>query len=387
MSLAASATPASNPARQDADRNSRNASLTLAFAQPGDTLLYLLLPLHHASFGVSLAEAGLLLAANRLVRIAGYGWVACFYAERGPRLACLLAASGSLLSTLGYATLSGVWGLLIARLLWGLSFAAMNIATQALATAEPTGAARRSGKMRAIIAAGPVGGLIVGAVVSQFAGPRAAFFVLSCAALLAFPFAARLPALGEGRPGRLQRPRFGLPSRLDTWSFIQGMTLDGLFVLGISVLAAAAIPNYAALAAGGALALRYVAEIMLGPSGGALALRFGPRRALTLLSISTAAGLAVIGAGALWSGAIMVVGLRGLIQPIPPPLVAIENPGRDRVPALARLATWRDLGAGAGPLLAGLLLPIIPHVVLYGAAALMLAMSAIAIGVGPQKTS
>src|SRR5207247_5921173 len=118
-----------------ADRNSRNASLTLAFAQPGDTLLYLLLPLHHASFGVSLAEAGLLLAANRLVRIAGYGWVARFYAEDGPRLACLLAASGSLLSTLGYATLSGVWGLLIARLLWGLSFAAMNIATQALATA------------------------------------------------------------------------------------------------------------------------------------------------------------------------------------------------------------------------------------------------------------
>jgi len=31
----------------------------LAFAQPGDTLLYLLLPLHHDAFGVSLAEAGL----------------------------------------------------------------------------------------------------------------------------------------------------------------------------------------------------------------------------------------------------------------------------------------------------------------------------------------
>jgi len=374
-------------AAEIADRNSRNASLTLAFAQPGDTLLYLLLPLHHPDFGISLAEAGLLLAANRLVRIAGYGWVARFYAERGPHAACLLAALGSSLSTLGYATLSGIWALLAARLLWGLSFAAMNIATQALATAEPSGAAKRSGRMRAIIAAGPVSGLLVGAVVSHLAGPREAFLVLSAASSLAFIFAAQLPRLGEGRPERLQRPRFGLPSRLDTWSFIQGMTLDGLFVLGISILAAAAIPNYAALAAGGALALRYVAEIMLGPSGGALALRFGPRRALTLLSISTAAGLAVIGAGALWSGAIMVVGLRGLIQPIPPPLVAIENPGRDRVPALARLATWRDLGAGAGPLLAGVLLPIMPHAVLYGAAALLLAISAIAIGVGPQKTS
>ena len=74
---------------------------------------------------------------------------------------------------------------------------------------------------------------------------------------------------------RLPRPRFGLPSRLDLWSFVQGMTLDGLFVLGMSVLAAAAVPDYAALAAGAALALGYIAEILLGPAGGALAERQG----------------------------------------------------------------------------------------------------------------
>ena len=362
-----------------ADRNSRNASLALVFAQPGDTLLYLLLPLHHDAFGISLAEAGLLLAANRLVRIAGYGWIARFYAERGPRAACLLAALGSVLATLAYASLSGLSGLLVARLLWGLSFAAMNIATQALATAEPTDAARRSGRMRAVIAAGPVGGLVGGALISQLSGPRMAFLVLSLAALLAFPFAARLPKFGEGRAERLQNPRFGVPSRLDTWSFIQGMTLDGLFVLGVSVLAAASIPDYAGLAAGAALALRYVVEILLGPAGGALAQRYGARRVLTLLSVASAAGLAIIGAGALWFGAALVVMLRGLIQPIPAPVVAMENPGRDRLPALARLATWRDLGAGTGPLLAGALLPVLPYELLYGAAAALLAISAIAV--------
>jgi len=159
------------------------------------------------------------------------------------------------------------------------------------------------------------------------------------------------------------------------------MTLDGLFVIGISILAAAAIPRYAALAACSALALRYIAEIMLGPAGGALAERHGARRVLMLLSISTAAGLAVIGTGWLWTGAVLVVVLRGLIQPIPAPVVALENPGRDRVPALARLATWRDLGAGAGPLFSGALLPVIPHEVLYGGAALLLAASAAAVGI------
>src|SRR4051794_35537895 len=101
MAAPAVEAPGRSPLRI-ADENSRHASLTLAFAQPGDTLLYLLLPLHHDVFGVTLAEAGLLLAANRLVRIAGYGWVARFYAERGPQTACLLAVAGSLLSTAGY---------------------------------------------------------------------------------------------------------------------------------------------------------------------------------------------------------------------------------------------------------------------------------------------
>src|ERR1700730_15761536 len=112
-----------------ADWSSANAAVVLALTLPGDTLLYLLLPLYAATFGVSLPEAGVLLAANRLIRIVGYGWVARFYADRGARMACVFAACGGALATLSYATLSGVWLLLLGRLVWGLSFAAMNIAT------------------------------------------------------------------------------------------------------------------------------------------------------------------------------------------------------------------------------------------------------------------
>jgi hypothetical protein len=79
---------------EDADRASRNAALTLTLALPGDTVLYLLLPLHAATFGITLPEAGLLLAANRFVRVFGYHWVAKYYATRGPRAACLAATLG-----------------------------------------------------------------------------------------------------------------------------------------------------------------------------------------------------------------------------------------------------------------------------------------------------
>ena len=67
----------------------------LGLTLPGDTVLYLLLPLYASSFGVSLAEAGLLLAANRMVRIVGYGWVARSYERYGPRGACTAAAAAA----------------------------------------------------------------------------------------------------------------------------------------------------------------------------------------------------------------------------------------------------------------------------------------------------
>ncbi len=380
----AAATAAPAPAPAAADRASRDASTVLALTLPGDTVLYLLLPLYAPVFGVSLFEAGLLLAANRIVRILGYGWVARSYTRHGPRAACTVAVFASAAAAAGYAVSHGVWLLLVARLAWGLAFAAMNIATQALATALPEGAARRSGTSRAIISTGPMLGLLAGAAMAEATGPRAVFAVLAVVSLFALPFARRLPS-GPGEAVVAPGPRFSLPARLDVWSFVQGMALDGVFVLGLSVLAASALPQGAALAAGAALAVRYLSEIVLGPPAGRLADRFGALPVLIAVSVASAAGLAAVGAGALWVGAAAVVGLRGLLQPLPAPVAAMANPGARRVPALARMATWRDMGAGLGPLVAGTLLPLVPPLPLYGGTALLLAAASLALLGGPAR--
>ena len=369
MTTAAAATSSADPSaspvmRKEADRASRNAATTLGLTLPGDTVLYLILPLHAAAFGVSLPEAGVLLAANRLVRIAGYGWVARGYERLG-------AAA----STLGYALLSGVEALIVARLLWGLSFAALNIATQALATVEPARAARRSGTARAIISAGPMLGLLAGAVLAEAAGPRAVFLALAAIALLGLPVAARLPH-GRGQAVLSPRRRLSLPAPLDLWSFIQGLTLDGVFVVGLSLLASATAPKGATLAAGAALALRYVAEIVLGPPSGLAAERWGAARAMVVVSLASAGGYAAICGGWVWTGIIAIVLLRGVLAPLPAPIAAIVYPGAARVPAIARLATWRDLGAGIGPMLAGAILPLAPTA-LYAASGIALAATTV----------
>ena len=361
----------------DADYSARNSAIMLALALPGDTVLYLLLPIYAPVFGVTLPEVGVLLAANRLVRIAGYSWVARFYARRGPRAACLMAATGAMLAAFGYATMSGIWLLLIARLIWGLSFAAMNIATHALPTAEMSGAARRMGWSRSIIAAGPMIALVAGAIIAEIYGPRIVFILLGFVALAALVFAVKLPSGPE--PVMPSGPRFAKPGAISIWSFCMGFALDGFFIFGLALLAKASMPQGAVMAAGAAMSLRYLFEILLSPAGGAMSQRFGARRLLIILSVLAALGLVLLGSGGmlLWIGAIAVITLRALLQPLPAPVVAEAFPGPARVPALARQATWRDIGAGAGPLAAGVLFPLIPAFAIYTGGAALLALSSL----------
>ena len=149
------------------DRAARHSAIALALTLPSDTCLYLLLPMFASQFGVSLFEVGVLLAANRLIRIVGYGYIARFYARRGDRPTDTLAVIAAALASLGYATLSGVWLLLPFRLLWGLAFAALNISTLSMATSDARGAAKRNGRSRAIIAAGPTLALPAAALLAE----------------------------------------------------------------------------------------------------------------------------------------------------------------------------------------------------------------------------
>jgi len=372
-------TPLPAPDKTIANRDSRHAALALGTTLPADTVLYLLLPMFGEDFGVTLAQAGMLLAANRLVRIAGYGWVVRFYAGHGDRTTCLLAVAAATVCAVGYATLSGFWALLPLRLLWGLSFAALNLVTQALATSLPIGGAARSGRSRAYIATGPLLALPAGAVMAQMVGPRPIFIVLAGVALLGLIAASMLPRHVEPTPSRPQRrPR--RPSALDTWSFLEGFTLDGLFVIGLSFLGKDLLPGGAVVAAGVLLALRYGAEIVLSPVGGRIADRYGAERMLVLMSLLTSAALIGFGAGVLWSCATAIVVLRALQLPLIAPIVAHRFPGPARVQALAARSIWRDIGAGTGPLIAGVALPIVPPMWLYGVAAVLLAISALACG-------
>lgn len=365
-----------------ADLDSRHAAMSLSAALPCDIVLYLLLPMYAEQFHVSLAEVGILLAANRLVRIAGYRWVTHFYARRGDRPTCLLAVWAAIACALGYTMASGFWALLPLRLLWGMAFAGLNLSTQAMATAHPEGAARRSGRSRGVIAVGPMLWLPVAALLASHFGPRPVFALVAATALLGVFAARRLPS-HEYPP--LPARRWKLPNALDWWSFLEGLTLDGLFIIGLSYMSKQSFSEHAELIAGSLMAARYAGEIVLAPLGGRLAERFGAVRVLVVLSISTCVALVGFGGGILWFFAGLIVILRALQLPLLAPIVAARTPPAERVHALAGRAIWRDIGAGCGPIMAGLLLPVMSSLWLYSLAAAALAIAAAACGREPPK--
>ncbi|AOE68840.1 MFS transporter [Pseudomonas fluorescens] len=366
----------SSLALRTADTHSRRAALTLALCLPSDVLLYLLLPMEYQAFGITLAQTGVLLAANRLVRIFGYRHVLNFYARHGDRLTCMIAAGAATLCAVGNSMLSGFAALLGLRLVWGLCFAALNLSTQVLATSEPAGAARRAGRSRALIALGPMLALPLGGLLTLWAGPRPIFLILAGCCLVGLWMARGLPGTGHdlhSTPGR----RFKWPDSVALWSFIEGVALDGLFIFGLSIQAQKIMGGDAVLIAGGLMALRYLSELLLSPLGGRAAQRFGATAMLLLFSFLSALALAAFGSYWVIIGAAAVLVLRALQLPLVTTLVAERNPGAMRVSALASNAVWRDIGAGLGPLLAGLLLPVASAPWVFGLAGAAIAVSAL----------
>lgn len=365
----------SSLALRTADTTSRRAALTLALCLPSDVLLYLLLPMESQAFGITLAQAGVLLAANRLVRIFGYRHVLNFYARNGDRLTCMIAAGAATVCALGNSMLSGFAALLGLRLIWGLCFAALNLSTQVLATSEPAGAARRAGRSRAVIALGPMLALPLGGWLTLWAGPRPIFMILAGCCLAGLWVARGLPTTGHDlhSTGR----RFKWPDSVAVWSFIEGVALDGLFIFGLSIQAQKILGGDAVLIAGGLMALRYASEMLLSPLGGRAAQRFGATSMLLLFSFLSALALTAFGSYWVIIGAAAVLVLRALQLPLVTTLVAERNPGTMRVSALASNAVWRDVGAGLGPLLAGLLLPVASAPWVFGLAGAAIAVSAV----------
>jgi len=346
-------------------------SWLLAIAMAGDGLLYALLPLMPEAFGISLAWAGLLLAANRIVRIFAYTQVARLTARLGARRAATIAAAGAVVSTAIFAAEASDWIQLAARFLWGLSFAAINLVTFAYAASVPEQAGRRIGTSRAIVGIAITFTLLAGCFAVDRIGAQMLFTIVTVLSLACLPLALALPPV-DIRPPRHRALLMPLPGRIDLWAAAQGFVVDGVFLVSVTLLLKASVTDFSpAMATGIVFSLRWIVESFCAPIGGRLADRFGATRVMLVFGILMSAALASIAFGFVYAGAVAVTVVRGLTNTIAAAMVAERNPG-DSVGAQSVYSTYRDIGAALGPLIAGLFIDEIGRLPLYLALSLVL---------------
>ena len=260
----------------------------------GDTLLYVVLPLYHQDFGISLAMVGVLLSLNRWIRLLANSGVAAIGERVGPHALMVMAAVGSVVSTTLYGLVENEAVQVAARMLWGISYASLNLSTLAYAVSDRANAGKRVGASRAAIGMVQALSLVGGAWIALQVGPRSVFLIFGGLTLISLVAALLLPRLpreiADKKPFRLP-----VPHRLEIWGFTLGFTGDGVFLLTLSFLMKDSITWVApVLATAILLALRWLVEITTGPLGGWIGDRFGARRISIVNGVLLVAGFALI---------------------------------------------------------------------------------------------
>lgn len=382
-------------------RLTTTAGLVIALCILGDSFLYSLLPLEADRLGIALPLVGVLLSANRLVRLLSNTAAGGVYERFGAQRPFVFSAALGILTTAVYALGQGFWLFLPARLGWGMAWSGLRQGGyQAVWASDERRRGRLMGLLWGIIRLGSALSVVVGGYLRDQFGYRTAASVVLALSVLALPLAAALrwPAairhVAPVRPAgalwsgllaalRADRSRRLLLAGL-IYAIFEGVLISttSLFLAGRLVAdgVAAGLAGRVGTVAGFLLAVRWMAEIVCGPAIGALADRFGHVTALVGLAFSLLAG--VLGmtwlAGLPMLLALLVAFISSAGLNITLSAVASIEAQRAERPQLfvGAYTTAGDAGSAAGPLLAYSLSALVGGIQnLYLAGAMILALA------------
>lgn len=165
--------------------------VVMALALLGDSLLYVVLPLHAPALGLSGFQVGVLLSANRWVRMLtnrGATWLAARWGSRRMFGGAALLAG---VTTALYALTPAFLPFIIARMAWGFCYSTLRLGCFVTVLAAATDRTRGAlmGAYQSISRAGSFVAVIAGGALYDLAGYRTAFLIMASGALLAVPLA------------------------------------------------------------------------------------------------------------------------------------------------------------------------------------------------------
>lgn len=289
----------------------------------GDSLLYAVLPLEATRLGIPLTLVGVLLSANRLVRLATNGLASTLFEQWGPYRAFLLACVVGLISTALYGLSQGFLLFLAARLLWGTAWSALRQGGyQSVWSGASSHRGRLTGLLWGIVRLGSAVSVLGGGFLYDRYGFATTILIITLVSALALPVAYTLswpqqvtpPTDARPQARRWQQWRVDILAALAEptrrWLVLAGglqLLLSGVVITTSSLLLAGMAGSEAAInwlgvatVTGLLQGARWLSDITVGPALGYLSDRMGQANLAALLvtiSLAGIVGLMVLPAG------------------------------------------------------------------------------------------
>ena len=329
--------------------------IATAFSLLGDQTLYSVLPIFFEDLGLRPFEVGIILSANRWIRLGTNELAHRLTDTANQRLLFVGALALGAVTTAVYASTPGFALFVVARLVWGLcwSFIRHLGVLSVMAVSDDGRSGHAAGRLGGISRVGSIGGLLGGALLVDWLGFGPALWVMASLSIIAVPIAwsGFVPISAQSLPVAAQGQAGPVTSVL---GFAHGMVGSGLVLATLGAVLDDRTGSDGWLSAttltGGVLAMRFVLE-------GGMAARLG--------SISDNHGVRVTSSVAFAGGSVALVA--AALAPTVPMLILtvitffacgtalgaalIGLAGAQGSRSLARYATATDLGAASGPLI------------------------------------
>jgi MFS family permease len=205
--------------------------LAAAVALLGDSTLYAVLPIEAKGLGLTAIQVGILLSANRLIRIlvnTPTSVAISHYGPRRPLMGALLLAAITTLAT-GHAAGVTFAGFLVARLAWGLAWSFIRNSGNTAVLASAAGRGELFGWLKAFTRLGSLAGVVAGAWLVDRFGFVEGYDVLALATLPGI----LLAAIAVPRHGAIEVAP-PLPASTPPVRVVLGGRGPGLLGLGIA---------------------------------------------------------------------------------------------------------------------------------------------------------
>ena len=374
----------------------------LSLALLGDALLYVALPAHAAELGLPLWAVGVLLGANRIVRLVTNGLAASVFTRIGGRVPVIAASIAAAITTAMYGLVPTFLPFLFARFVWGACFSTLRLGgyTVVLAVSQASNRGRSIGVYQSISRIGPVSSLLIGGLLVEWLGYHAAFVVLGVASTPAIALAFLIPpsayfpkASAHPAPSPVRSTEGPKRARIDwreRWfggrllvAVKFGMLANGFASQGVVLatltlaLTDVAGTSEGAAAVGGLLvAFRWGADLFLAPGFGHLSDRIGRGRMIPAMLVIEAVAL---GGLSFATDRFLVIAATLAVFVTSTAMTAASDaaagdlaPPERRAAVMSGYADWADIGAALGPPLAFLLAERLGLFPSYGLSAALL---------------